>query len=192
MSTVSQPDIIREKLTQIVANSLRIDAARVVDEAYLDDLGAESLDLLEITMEAEDAFNVLIPQKNILQTAQEIFGAGVLERDGQLTDVGQALLRRRLPDQLWGSLPERPAVADLNRLFLRVQTWVWMIAGLIEHTPGACSSCGAPLAKAVAGRLKCGSCAAEHELLPGEEINRRWVQRYRQEYEPSAPPAPAV
>ena len=202
MSSIASPAIILEKFAGIVANSLRIDPAGVVEDAYLDELGAESLDLLEITMETEDAFNVLIAQKNILQTAQEVFGPGVLVQGDQLTDVGYAFLRRRMPDTLWSSLPDRPTVSDLNRLFLRVQTWVWMISGLLEHTPRTCASCGASLEKAVAGRLKCNTCAAEYELTPGEEINRRWVQQYyRQEYQPSlptataqpaAPPAPAV
>ena len=186
-------EAILERFAQIVANSLRIDASRVVNDACLNDLGAESLDLLEITMEAEDAFSILIPQKTILQTAQEVYGAGVLETDGHLTEFAQAMLRSRLPDQLWSSLPERPTVADVNRLFLRVQTWVWMIAGLVEHTPNACSQCGAPFGKkAIAGRLKCPACAAEHELVPGEELNRRWVQRYQQECGPSAPTVPAA
>ena len=138
-STAASAEAILEKFASIVANSLRIDADRVVEEAYLDDLGAESLDLLEITMETEDAFNVLIAQKNILQTAQEVFGAGVLVQGDQLTDAGYALLRRRMPDSLWTSLPERPSVSELNRLFMRVETWIWMIGGLLEHTPKTCA-----------------------------------------------------
>ena len=202
MSSAASAEAILEKFAAIVANSLRIDAARVVEDAYLDDLGAESLDLLEITMETEDAFSVLIAQKNILQTAQEVFGAGVLVQGDQMTDAGYALLRRRMPDSLWRSLPERPSVSELNRLFMRVETWIWMINGLLEHTPRVCAQCGTSLERAVAGRLKCKECATEIELVPGEEINRQWVQQYyEREYQPSmmsastqpsAPPAPAV
>ena len=178
MSSIVSAEAILEKFAAIVAGSLRIDPARVVADAYLDDLGAESLDLLEITMETEDAFSILIAQKNILQTAQEVFGAGTLVNGDQLTEAGYALLRRRMPDSLWVSVPEQPSVSDLNRLFMRVETWIWMISGLLEHTPKTCASCGTELEKAVAGRLRCGSCAAEVELIPGEEINRRWAQRY--------------
>lgn len=201
MSAVSAEAIL-EKFAGVVAESLRIDAARVVSDAYLDDLGAESLDLLEITMEAEEAFNVLIAQKTILQTAQQVFGAGVLVQGDQLTDTGCALLKQRLPDSLWASLPERPTVQELNRLFMRVGTWIWMIGGLIEQTPRTCEKCGGALEKAVAGRMKCTACAAEVALVPGEEINLRWVQQYyEREYQPTmsaasvqsaAPPAPAV
>ncbi len=181
MGEISSETIL-EKFADIVSKSLRIDAARVVEDAYLDDLGAESLDLLEITMEAEEAFNILIPQKNILQTAQEVLGAGVLISDGCVTEAGRFFLSRRIPAAFRRDLPEQPTVTELNRFFLRVQMWVWMIGGLIEHTPRTCSSCGAAFQKAVAGRLKCPTCASEYELLPGEEINRRWVQQYQEEF----------
>ena len=44
---------ILEKFSQVVAKSLRIDSSQVTSDAYLDELGAESLDLIEITMETE-------------------------------------------------------------------------------------------------------------------------------------------
>ena len=175
---------ILEKFAQVVAASLRIDAARVVESAYLDELGAESLDLLQITMEAETAFDILLPQKNILETAQEVYGAGVLVQEARVTQAGQSLLRRRLPEPLWSGLPADPTVADFNRLFLRVDTWVWMIAGLMEHTPRECKACGATIANAVAGRLKCRTCGDEYELIPGDEINRRWIEQYQIQQQP--------
>ena len=187
------PQMILDKLADVVSTSLRIDRSRVVETAYLDELGAESLDLLEITMEAEEAFDVLLPQKNILQTAQEVFGAGMIVQDGRLTDIGEALLRQRIPDALWETLPDKPTLADFNRLFLRIQTWVWMIGGLMEHTPRECSACGKGLEKPVAGRGKCTGCGHVYELIPGDELNKRWVEQYHlQGYVRSAPPAPAV
>jgi len=195
-SAMSDQEIL-EKFARVVAESLRIDAARVTEDAHLDDLGAESLDLAEITMEAEEEFDVLIAQKSILHTANEVFGEGVLVRDGRLTEDGQRFLRRRLPDLPQGA--EDLTVAELNKMFLQVGTWVRMIRGLMEYTPKACSRCGTALGKAVAGRLKCQSCAAEHDLQSGDDLNREWVQRYyREEYAPAkgllpaTPPASAV
>jgi acyl carrier protein len=185
---------IRERLAAIVGESLRIDPARVTDDAYLNDLGAESLDLLEITMEAEDQFNVLFPQKTILQIAQETFGEGVLVRDGHLTEEGLKLLRRRTPevDSLFGTDSEA-TLADVNRMFLRVGVWVRMIHGLMEHSPRECPQCGTAFGKAVAGRLKCSQCATEREITPGDELNRRWVSDYYEEAcVPTAAPVAAV
>src|SRR5271168_858811 len=89
---------IHDKFADIVAASLRIDPEKVTMDAHLmDDLGGESLDLIEITMETESAFDVWLPEKSILDTAAEVFGPGVLVREGVLTEAGKELLRRRLP-----------------------------------------------------------------------------------------------
>jgi acyl carrier protein len=189
MSNAASEAEILERFARVVAESLRIDPAQVTEDAFLDDLGAESLDLAEITMQSEEEFDVLIAQKTILQTATEVFGEGVLARDGTLTEEGKRLLRRRLPD--FPAAEGEVTVADLSKLFLRVRTWVRMIQGLMEHTPKACRECGAAFGKAVAGRLKCRSCGFEYDIPSGEDINRQWVLQYYQQEHPSAPPLAA-
>src|SRR5579884_20285 len=87
-----------DQFAQIVARSLRIDAAKVTPDVYLTDLGAESLDLIEITMETESQFHIFLPDKSILDTAVEVFGSDILEKDGYLTEEGKRLLMRRMPD----------------------------------------------------------------------------------------------
>ena len=98
MSNASMTEAeIHERFAQIVAHSVHIDAAQVTAESYLDDLGAESLDLIEISMEVESQFRVWLPEKSILQTAMEIYGPGALEHDGRLTPQGKALLEAVCP-----------------------------------------------------------------------------------------------
>jgi len=173
---------VAEKFAKIVAHSLHIEPSRVTLDAHLDDLGAESLDLIEITMESETAFNVWIPEKSILETAIEVCGPGVLEQDGYLTEEGRSLMMRRLPEAEACALPERLSVLDLQRYFLQVGTWVRMIAELMEHTPKACVACGGSLAATPGLRMKCIACGEEVALRSGEELNREWVLRY---YSPS-------
>src|SRR4029453_3276011 len=96
-NAASRPEIL-ERFTKVVVQSLRIDPSQVTEDAFLDDLGAESLDLAEITMESGEEFDILVPQKNILQAATEVFGDGVLARDGKLTEEGKRFLRRRMPE----------------------------------------------------------------------------------------------
>lgn len=174
--TVSDGEIL-SRFAQVVANSLRVEPAQVTEDAYLSDLGAESLDLLEITMDAEEEFNVLIPQKNILQIAQEVAGPGVLVHEGRITAAGRQLLKRRNPDFDFDAAPD-VTLADLNRQMLRVSTWVRMIRGLIEQSPTVCPQCGAAFPKAVAGRVKCRDCGTERDLPSGDDLNRQWVEAY--------------
>ncbi len=173
---------VAEKFAQIVADSLRIEYSSVTLDANLEDLGAESLDLIEITMESETAFNVWIPEKSILETAIEVCGPGVLEQDGYLTHEGRCLMMRRLPEVEASALPERLSVRDLRRYFLQVGTWVRMIAELKKHTPRECAACGGSLAPTPGLRMKCTACAADVALRSGEELNREWVLNY---YSPS-------
>ena len=71
---------------------------KIAPDTHLTDLGAESLDLIEITMETETQFHIFLPDKSILETAVEVFGPGILEKDGYLTDEGKRLLLRRMPE----------------------------------------------------------------------------------------------
>lgn len=178
MNTAMSHDEVLEKFSEIVAKSLHIDASKVTEEVSLDDLGAESLDLIEITMEAEDVFNVWISEKSILQTATEVFGPNVLEQDGFLTDTGKALLLNRMPEIDQASLEGQVPVKDITKYFLRVSAWVRMIETLIAQNPQACPQCGGELDKAVAFRMKCKQCSAETALISGEDLNQQWVREF--------------
>lgn len=172
-----------EGFAQIVAKSLRIDAAQVVPEAYLDELGAESLDLIEISMEVESHFNVWLAEKSILDSANEIFGSGVLESDGYLTEEGKKLVRRRMPKSDAANWSGDIAVADLRHYFMKVSTWVSMIESLLERTPVTCSVCDGALKNSAPLRMKCVQCGVETGLRSGEDLNREWVREYyEQEY----------
>lgn len=53
-----------EKLQQIIAEVLNVDASEVMPgTTFTDDLGADSLDLYQIILGVEDAFDIEIPQE---------------------------------------------------------------------------------------------------------------------------------
>ena len=186
MSEMTESEVF-EKFAQIVAKSLRIDAAQVTLGTHLTDLGAESLDLIEITMETETQFHIFMPDKSILETAVEVFGPDVLESEGYLTEAGKRLLLRRMPEADAQSFEGEVALKDLQQYFLKVGTWVRMIQGLAEYTPGACAACGGSMAASMGFRMKCAKCGREITLRSGEEINREWVREYYdKEYRPHA------
>jgi acyl carrier protein len=175
------------KFRDILANSLRIDLDRVTPEAHImDDLGAESLDLIEITMEVEAAFNICIPEKSILDTAAEVFGPGTLVRDGQLTEPGKDLLRARMGEAEAGGLDGDVTLAELRSKLMTVGSWTRMIDHLAPHTPAVCSSCQGRMEPDLGSRMKCTACGASVAIPQGEDINRAWVaDYYRNVYLPS-------
>lgn len=67
-----------EKVKQLVAEQLCISADDIKDDAnIIDDLGADSLDVVELLMSFEDEFNVSIPDEKLeeLKTIKQIVTA---------------------------------------------------------------------------------------------------------------------
>ena len=57
-------DDISSKVKKIVADHLGIDEAKVTEESsFIDDLGADSLDTVELVMALEEAFEIEIPDE---------------------------------------------------------------------------------------------------------------------------------
>lgn len=53
---------IAARVKQLVVENLGVDAAKVVDSAsFVDDLGADSLDTVQLVMAMEDEFSIEIP-----------------------------------------------------------------------------------------------------------------------------------
>ena len=57
-------DHMFEKVQAILAKQLRVDAAKVTLDAQIKkDLGADSLDILQLLMRSEDQYGIVIPDK---------------------------------------------------------------------------------------------------------------------------------
>ncbi|RPI38300.1 MAG: acyl carrier protein [Nitrospiraceae bacterium] len=57
--------MIDEKVKEIIAKQLGVNAAEVTSEAsFVEDLGADSLDTVELVMAFEETFNVEIPDED--------------------------------------------------------------------------------------------------------------------------------
>lgn len=56
---------VEEKVREIIAKQLGVDVEKVTPEAsFMDDLGADSLDTVELVMAFEEAFNIEIPDED--------------------------------------------------------------------------------------------------------------------------------
>lgn len=171
-------DEIHARLAAVIAQSLRIDPTRVTPEASLEDLGAASIDLVEITMDLEHAFTVLMPERTMLQLASEVGTPGAFEQDGHLTALGADLLRARMPPAIAGSIVGGMPVSQLKSAFLRVDAWHRVIRGLLEATPRTCPACGDRLEQGPPTQVRCRRCAAQYDLPSGDDVGREWVRRW--------------
>jgi len=67
-------DEIKEKVIDIVSEQMGIERTQITPESsFVNDLGADSLDTVELVMEFEDAFNIQVPDEDAekIQTVGE-------------------------------------------------------------------------------------------------------------------------
>ncbi len=67
---------IQPKVKKIIEEQLGVDPERVKSEAsFIDDLGADSLDIVELVMAMEEEFDIEIPDEDAekLRTVQDVF-----------------------------------------------------------------------------------------------------------------------
>jgi acyl carrier protein len=67
---------MRAKVVDIIANQLGVERDMITPEAHVvDDLGADSLDIVELVMALEEAFDLEIPDDDAekIRTVQDIY-----------------------------------------------------------------------------------------------------------------------
>jgi acyl carrier protein len=87
------------QLQPLVADVLAIAPEKVRRESVLiADLGAESIDLLDLSFRIEEQFKVTIQADEIEREAKRTLTGGVYEKDGCLTEEALAEIRRAMPE----------------------------------------------------------------------------------------------
>ena len=115
-------DEIFEKVRETLVEALGVDDDEVSGAATLTgDLGAESIDFLDIVFRLEKTFDIKIPRG-------ELFPDNVLNNpefvaDGKLTDQGLATLKERMPHADFSAFEQDPDVGKMAELF-KVETIV--------------------------------------------------------------------
>ena len=110
-------DEILEKVTEVLIDALGIDEDEVQPEATLmGDLGAESIDFLDIVFRLEKAFDIKISREELFP-ADSLMGDPKMVKDGRLTDKGLALLKEKMPHTDLTDFQEDPDVNKLGNLF---------------------------------------------------------------------------
>jgi hypothetical protein len=98
------------------------------------DLGAESIDLLDLSFRVEETFKVTIDSNELERAARERLPGGQYEQDGHLTEAALAELRRLLPEAEADRLVPGLRKADLPSL-LTVSFFVRLIARKLAAQP---------------------------------------------------------
>lgn len=96
---IAVPDHVGESVCEIVAEALGIGRDEVTLDAYLiDDLGAESLDFLDIVFNLEQRFDIEITRGALERAARGDMSEDEFAPDGLISASGLERLRELLPE----------------------------------------------------------------------------------------------
>ena len=105
------------KVSATLVEALNVDEDEIKPPATLQgDLGAESIDLLDIVFRLEREFDIKIPRGELFP--ESIFqGDPEFVQDGRVTEQGLAELRARMPFADLSKFEQRPEVSAIGDLF---------------------------------------------------------------------------
>jgi acyl carrier protein len=110
-------DQIFEKVTGTLVEALNVDEDQVTPTSTLQgDLGAESIDFLDIVFRLEREFGIKIPRNELFP--ESIFqGDPEFVKDGKVTAKGLAELRSKMPYADLADFEKNPTLEGISDLF---------------------------------------------------------------------------
>ena len=110
-------DEIFAKVQSALVDALGVEDDEVsLDATLVGDLGAESIDFLDIVFKLEKAFEITIPREEL--SPEDILTNSQYVQDGVVTADGMAELKRRMPWADLSKFEENPRVQDFSNLLL--------------------------------------------------------------------------
>lgn len=174
---------ILEEVRKTVAEGLNIkNVERVTPESSLmRDLGAESLDFLDIDYRLEQAFGIKLARHSVVEHMEEMFGEeSAIDSNGKLTEKAAKVFSLRFGD----SGREIHAGMDMEALpaMVTVRSLAEGVMNLLDTLPEVCTACGGKDWQAKGGVLvKCGSCGEPANYTDGDELTDAWLRQVQQE-----------
>lgn len=110
-------DDIFKKIQEVLVDALGVDEEEVTPQAKLmGDLGAESIDFLDIVFRMEKAFGLKIPREELFP-AENIITNKDYVSNGKLTHLGIEELRKRMPHTDFTAFVDDPSISKIGDLF---------------------------------------------------------------------------
>jgi acyl carrier protein len=110
-------DEIFQKIQGVLVDALGVDDDEVTpDSTLMGDLGAESIDFLDIVFRLEKAFGIKVPREELFP-AESLLNNAELVSNGKLTTKGLAELRERVPYTDLSEFEKDPDLGKLADLF---------------------------------------------------------------------------
>ncbi len=110
-------DEIFSEVQEVLVDALGVDDDEVTDNATLmGDLGAESIDFLDIVFRLEKAFDIKIPREELFP-AESLMNEADFVENGKLTEKGLTALKDAMPHTDLSGFESDPDINKLGDLF---------------------------------------------------------------------------
>ena len=174
--------IVIDELKKAVVDTLSAKEESIQAESSLiKDLGAESLDFLDINYRLEQAFGMKMARHFILEHVEEMFGEGsAIDENSQLTEKAIELLKVRFGE----NLPDLSAGVDVDEVpaLITVQSIANGVMDILNSLPEKCASCSNSAWKLDgATHIKCGSCGECAVFTNGDDLTKEWLENVQKE-----------
>ena len=104
------------KVQEVLVDALGVDADEVTPNAVIkDDLGAESIDFLDISFRLEKAFGIKIAKGEMMP--ENIASDPAFAQDDKVTPAGIVELKKRMPYSDFTEFEKDPTVDHISKLF---------------------------------------------------------------------------
>ena len=109
-------DEIYSKVQAVLVDALGVDEEEVTPNAVIrDDLGAESIDFLDIMFRLEKAFGIKIPKGEMMP--ENIASDPEIVANGVVTPKGIAMLKEKMPHSNFDEFAKDPKLDNMSKLF---------------------------------------------------------------------------
>jgi acyl carrier protein len=110
-------DEIFSQVKEVLVDALGIDDDEVqLDATLMGDLGAESIDFLDIVFRLEKAFGIKIPREELFP-AENLMNNPEFVHNGKLTEKGLTELREKMPHTDLSEFQNNPEINKIGDLF---------------------------------------------------------------------------
>lgn len=115
LMTLSREEIYK-KVQTVLVDALGVDEEEVTPQAVIkDDLGAESIDFLDISFRLEKAFGIKIGKGEMMP--ENVANDPNFVQNGKITPAGISELKNRMPHSDFSAFEQDPTVDNMSKLF---------------------------------------------------------------------------
>jgi len=176
MQELIRDETVLNEVRRALTETLRGVPATVAPEtSIVRDLGAESLDFLDLNYRLEQTFGIRMARHFFLEHMEEMYGEGTaIDATGRLTARALTVLKARYPEAV---VPENDSGLDMDEVpaLITVRALTGTIMDILGTLPEHCS-CGASAWRTEDGtHIICGACRQGAAFTNGDELTRQWL-----------------